>query len=369
MISADEHFMKLALALAARGRGWTSPNPMVGAVLVKKGQVIGKDYHRRAGTPHAEALVLREIGLKARGGTLYVNLEPCCHKEKRTPPCTAEILRAGIRRVVVGMEDPNPQVSGRGLTRLKDAGVSVISGVLEEEARRFNEAYVKHITTGRPFVILKIASSLDGKIATASGESRWITGESARKEVHRMRAAADAVMVGSGTVLSDDPLLTVRGLRKTVLQPLRIVVDGRLKSPLGARIFDTAANSTLVVTTALASPEKVHVLKERGVEVVIQPGNSGKVDFQNLLALLGERGINSILVEGGSELNAVLLREKIADKVVFFVAPKIIGGQDAVSAVGGVSPKILSDVVSLRDLRVRKMGEDLMVEGYVYRDH
>ncbi|MBI4720545.1 MAG: bifunctional diaminohydroxyphosphoribosylaminopyrimidine deaminase/5-amino-6-(5-phosphoribosylamino)uracil reductase RibD [Chitinivibrionia bacterium] len=321
METQDDRFMRMALAQAARGRGMTSPNPMVGAVLVKQGQIIGKDYHRRAGTPHAEALVLQQAGSRARGATLYVNLEPCCHKEKRTPPCTSEILRAGIRRIVVGMEDPNPKVSGRGLAHLKEAGVSVIFGVLQDRARRLNEAYVKHITTGLPFVILKIASTLDGKIATVSGESRWITGETARQEVHRMRGAADAVMVGSGTA------------------------------------------------TALASPEKIRALKERGVEVLVQPGNSGKVDFQSLLDLLGERGINSILVEGGSELNAVLLREKIADKVVFFLAPKIIGGQDAVSAVGGVSPKSLADAVPLRDLRVRKVGEDLMVEGYVYRHH
>jgi diaminohydroxyphosphoribosylaminopyrimidine deaminase/5-amino-6-(5-phosphoribosylamino)uracil reductase len=343
----------------------TSPNPLVGAVLVKGGRVIARAYHSKAGSPHAEALVLREAGERARGAVLYVNLEPCCHKEKRTPPCTEEILRAGVRRVVTAMEDPNPKVSGRGLARLRGAGIAVDSNVLESDARRLNEIYSAFITTRRPFVILKTAVSLDGKIATASGESQWITGEKARRESHRLRASVDAVMVGSGTVLRDDPLLTVRGFRGPVHQPLRIVIDGTLKAPVDSKVYQTTHAATLVATTRQAPDEKIRALEKQGVAVLMQEWRSGRVDLRRLMQTLGERGVTGILVEGGGELNAALLREGIVDKVIFFLAPKIIGGRDAIPAVGGVSPERLKDALRLRDLRVRKVGEDLMVEGYV----
>lgn len=359
--------MRMALALAARARGWTSPNPLVGAVLVRRGQVVARAWHRRPGTAHAEALVLQAAGSKARGATLYVNLEPCCHTEKRTPPCVRDLIRAGIRRVVVAMVDPNPQVSGRGLAQLQKAGIAVTCGVLEEAARRLNEAYMKYITTGLPFVILKMATTLDGRIATASGESQWITGPVARRWVHRLRAAVDAVLVGSGTVLRDNPRLTAREVRGPVRQPLRVVVDSHLKIHEEAQVLDVREAPTLIVTTDRAPLDRVWAFRARGVEVWVQEGVGGRVDLGVLFQGLGRREISSVLVEGGSEVAGTLIREHGVDKVVWFVAPRILGGRGSIPAVGGPDPAHLSESLWLEAVRTRRVGADWLLEGYPRR--
>lgn len=366
MKEPDEQYMRMALKLAALGRGMTSPNPMVGAVIVKRGRVVGKAYHQKAGTPHAEALALQQAGPSAKGSTLYVNLEPCCHQAKRTPPCTAEIVRRGVQRVVIGATDPNPRVCGRGMALLEDAGIEVTSGLLEDASKQLNEVYFKHTTKQVPFVILKTASSLDGKIAVASGESQWITGDAARRQGHRLRATVDAVMVGIGTVQQDDPQLTVRGIRRAIRPPLRIVIDGRLRISERSRVLSTEEAPTLIVTTSQAPADKVQRLRKRGVDVwTTASGPAGRVKLQDLMKALGQKGITSLLIEGGSALNASALQARIVDKVVFFIAPKLIGGRDAIASIGGDSPKSLDLAIPLRDVRVRRVGEDLMVEGYI----
>lgn len=359
----DTRFMRRALTLARRGSGRTSPNPLVGAVVIKNGRVVGEGYHQKAGGPHAEVIALERAGRKAAGATLYISLEPCCHTGKKTPPCTGTIIASGVSRVVVAMEDPNPRVSGKGIRQLLDAGVNVSLGPLAEQAGRLNEAFCKHITTGLPFVTLKIAETLDGRIATASGESRWITGEAARKQVHRLRSQSDAILVGVDTVIYDDPLLTVRSVRGT--SPRRVVVDSTLRTPLTARVVTENPECTIIATTSAASVEKTQSFTERGVEVLTVEAEEGRVCLPALMKDLGGKGITSVLVEGGAEIAASALKSGIVDKVLFFIAPKIMGGRDSVAAIGGKSPAILAQSVSLVNMTVRRIGEDLLVAGYV----
>jgi diaminohydroxyphosphoribosylaminopyrimidine deaminase/5-amino-6-(5-phosphoribosylamino)uracil reductase len=360
----DKEYMNLVLRLAAKGKGRTSPNPMVGALIVKGGRVIGKGYHRKAGTPHAEVVAIEEAGEKANNATLYVNLEPCCHLDKKTPPCTEAIIKAGVKKVVIGMVDPNPKVSGKGLKELNKAGIKVIKGILEEESKRLNEAYIKYIRTGLPFVILKIASSLDGKIATASGESKWITGEKSRKMVHRLRSEVDAVMVGIGTVLKDDPLLNVRLIKGR--DPHRVILDRQLRIPLNLKVLNLKSDAkTYIVTVPDAPEDKIMALKQKGAEVIHVDSKDGYLDLFKLMKILGTLGITSLMIEGGSETSASALREGIVDKVIIFMSPKIIGGQDSKDAVGGKSPERLSDAIILKDLKLRRLGKDILIEGYL----
>jgi len=358
----DTRFMKRALTLAARARGRTSPNPMVGAVIVKGGRIIAEGYHRRAGTPHAEAIAIEGAGRRARGSTLYVNLEPCCHTEKRTPPCTGKIIRAGIKRVVVAMVDSNPMVSGRGISELRSSGISVDVGVMEEKAMELNEAYIKYITTKRPFVILKLGQSMDGKIATAQGESKWITGERARQAVHRLRDEVDAVMVGIGTILKDNPSLDCRinGGRN----PYRIVLDSRLRIPLNSKVLGHGDRKTIVVTTKGAWG-KISKIEATGSRVIIVSEKGGRVDMGGLMDELGRMGIMSVMIEGGSSIAASALSEGIVDKVMFFIAPVIIGGIDAIPSVGGRSPLSLKDSIRIKRIRIKRVGEDILFEGYI----
>lgn len=357
--------MKRAIMLASRARGGTSPNPMVGAVMVKGGRIIAEDYHRMAGTPHAEALVIEKAGEKAGTSTLYVSLEPCCHTDKRTPPCAKAIISAGIKKVVIAMKDPNPKVSGKGLKELEDAGIEVVSGILEDKARKLNEAYIKYVTTKRPFVILKVAMTLDGKIATEEGESKWITGEKARRLVHGLRSGMDAVMTAIGTVKADDPALTAR--IKGGRSPIRIVIDPNLEIPLGSKVLQTPPG-TIVVAREIrekAEPtqeQKRNILLKSGVQMILfkEP-----LDLLWLVERLAEMGITSIMIEGGSSLNAHALEEGIVDKVMFFIAPKIIGGRESYPAVGGRRSKRLEDAYKLKDTRIRKVGDDFLVEGYL----
>ncbi len=358
MRADDTVYIKRVLRLARRAEGMTSPNPMVGALLVKDGDVLAEDFHRRAGTPHAEALVLRKAGKRAEGATLYVNLEPCCHTEKRTPPCTEAIIRAGVKRVVASMIDPNPKVSGRGIEMLRNAGIEVDVGICEAEARRLNEAYEKYITTGLPFVTLKVAMSLDGKVALPTGESKWITSEKSRRMVQRMRAAHDCILTGIGTVRADDPSLTVR--LRAGRSPTRVVVDPHLDIDPGAKILMTPPDTILV--TEVTGGEKMEKLLNRGIEIMTYKDG---LDFQWLMRRLGEKGFVSVMVEAGSTLPSYMLRAGVVDKVVFFVAPKILGGRDSFPAIGGPSCGRLKEAYQLKDLKVKRVGEDLMIEGYL----
>ncbi|MCX7794321.1 MAG: bifunctional diaminohydroxyphosphoribosylaminopyrimidine deaminase/5-amino-6-(5-phosphoribosylamino)uracil reductase RibD [Thermodesulfovibrionales bacterium] len=353
-MSSDIFYMKRALRLARKALGMTSPNPLVGAVVVRSGRIIAEGYHERPGLPHAEAVALERAGSKAKGATLYVNLEPCCHLDKRTPPCAQAIIKAGIKRVVIGMIDPNPKVSGRGVELLRKAGIEVKTGVLEEEARRLNEFYIKHITTGLPFVILKIAMTLDGKIATEKGESKWITSLSSRRYVHRLRSSVDAVLTAIGTVKADDPELTVRYVKGK--NPVRVVIDPDFETPLNARVMNTPP-ATIIFTKRTDHPPL-----PQGVS--IEYFESERLNLKDALKRLYQKGITSVLIEGGSSLNYYALKDEIVDKVLFFIAPKIIGGKDSLTPVGGISTG-LENPWRLKDIKIRRLEEDILIEGYI----
>ncbi len=369
---AETRFMQEALRMARRGLGHTSPNPMVGAVVVKNGQIVGRGYHRRAGGPHAEVGALSQAGEQAHGADLYVTLEPCCHFG-RTPPCAEAIIAAGIKRVFAAWQDPNPQVNGKGLARLREAGIEVHIGLfatanlpsarLEAQAKELNEAHHKFITTGLPLVTLKLACSLDGKIATRAGESRWITGEQARRFVHRLRAGHDAILVGAQTVLQDDPELTVRHCKGK--HPRRIVVDSRGRISPAARILCACNPPPIVATTSLAPEEKREALAQTGAEVLVLPEREGKVSLEALLQALGERKITSLLVEGGGKLAAGLLEANLVDKAWFIIAPVIIGGETAPTAVAGRGIEHLAEAWRLQRVQVKRLGEDVAIGGYL----
>jgi diaminohydroxyphosphoribosylaminopyrimidine deaminase/5-amino-6-(5-phosphoribosylamino)uracil reductase len=365
LLGDDTKYMRLALRLAARGVGRTSPNPVVGALVVHGGAVVGKGYHERAGGAHAEVHALAAAGDLARGGTLYVTLEPCNHVG-RTPPCTKAIIRSGVGRVVVGCRDPNPHVAGKGVEMLRSHGLEVEVGVEAERCRRLNDAFIKHVTTGLPLVVAKAAASLDGKIASATGDSRWITNERSRRFVHRLRWVLDAVLVGVGTVLADDPQLTPRIPGMGGKKPLRVILDTTLRTPLEAQVVRSAAEApTLIATGPEPDRRRVARFQERGVEVLALPLEEGRVSPSGLLRELGGRQITSLLVEGGAEVHGSFFRAGLVDKVYFFYAPKIIGGRDAVPLVGGRGAAIVGESLALNRLRLRRFDGDIMVEAYV----
>ncbi len=370
-LNMPEHeaaYIKLALKLAARGAGWVSPNPMVGAVVVREGKVVGKGYHRRLGEAHAEVEALQRAGDAARGADLYITLEPCNH-HGRTPPCTEAILAAGVRRVIIAGLDPNPQVTGDGAAYLASRGVEVEVGLLEAQARRLNEAWWKWVTTGLPLVIVKAACSLDGKIATSTGESQWLTGEAARAFGHRLRHQVDAILVGVGTVVADDPQLTARLIRGRGKDPIRIILDSRLRLPLTARVLHLeSAAPTWVACTAKAPKEKIKALEKMGAEVLVLPQESpqsGRVALKPLLEQLGKRQVQSLLVEGGAETLGAFFEQRLVDKFYFFYAPKFLGGQDAPGVLGGQGVTHLKDAPQTRDLTIRRLGSDLLISGYL----
>jgi diaminohydroxyphosphoribosylaminopyrimidine deaminase/5-amino-6-(5-phosphoribosylamino)uracil reductase len=341
---------------------------MVGALVVKNGRIVGRGYHHGPGQPHAEILALQQAGPRAKGATLYVTLEPCCHLLKRTPPCVPAVIQSGVRQVVVAMVDPNTMVKGRGIAAMRRAGIIVTTAVAQEDAARLNRAYLHWITTGRPYVILKAGMTLDGKVATAKGESRWITGPRARQDAHRLRAQVDAVVVGVGTVLKDNPTLTARlserPLKLAPRQPLRVVLDGRLRTPLTARVCAKQDRAkTLIVTTSRASQSRHRPFERAGVEVAVVALKNGRVSFPTLLTMLGKRGITSVLIEGGGTVNASALRERLVNHVVLYLAPTLMGGQDAKGVIGDRGPKRLAQALVLRHVTVRRIGVDLVVEG------
>ncbi len=360
-VAGDIRLMEEALSLAQQAAGRTSPNPMVGALVVADGRVVGRGFHHRVGEAHAEVLALREAGALARGATLYTTLEPCAHFG-RTGPCTEALLGAGVGRVVAAMVDPDPNVNGKGIAHLRAAGVAVDVGVLEAQARRVNEFYIKHRQTGLPFVTLKWAMSLDGKIAADRRSATAITGEHARRFAHELRNAYDAVLVGVQTVLVDDPRLTCRlpGGR----DPLRVVVDSRLRTPPSARVVSPSPQ-TLIIATPAAPGDRLEALRAAGVEVLVQEHNGERVRLRPLLEELGRRGILSVLIEGGGTVNASALAEGIADKVIALIAPRLIGGAQAPTPVDGAGLGGLDRAIQVRDMRVIHLGEDLAVEGYV----
>ena len=358
----DERWMKRVLRLAEKGRGRTSPNPMVGAILVKDGRIVAEGYHAKAGEPHAEIIALRKTGKDAKEATLYLNLEPCTHYGK-TPPCAPVVIEAGVRRAVIGMEDPNPLVKGRGVEALKRAGLDVYVGILEKECRRLNEAFCKYILNKEPFLILKVVATLDGKIATRKGESQWISGEASRRFVHRLRDQVDGVIVGIGTVLKDDPMLTARV--KGGKDSYRIILDSRLRIPENAKVIEISPSKTIVATTELAPGEKVERLEKKGVRVLILDSKKGRVDLKPCLFKLGEMGMMSLLVEGGSQLNGSFLDEGLIDKIFLFLSPKLIGDPQALGMFDGHGVTSLKEAIPLNELKIRRIGGDLLLEGYL----
>lgn len=360
----DLVFMRRALRLARRGIGRTSPNPAVGCVLVRRGEVVGEAWHTYDGLDHAEVRALARAGTHARGATAYATLEPCSH-HGRTGPCAEALVRAGVRRVVAAMVDPNPRVSGRGLERLRRAGIEVSVGLESDAALALNEPFVCHAATGRPLVVSKLAMSLDGRIATAAGASRWITSVEGRRFGQRLRLELDAILVGIGTVLADDPQLLYRGTRKKSRPLLRVVVDGRLRTPVGARLFAAAGESPVLIACADDAPvERRRRLEARGAEVLALPRAPSGVDLDALLAELGRRRILGVLVEGGSAIHGSFMSEKLVDKLYFIVAPIVLGGVGALPAIGGRGFATLAEAPRLHIVRELRAGPDRVLEAY-----
>ena len=366
----DSDFMRLALQLARKGCGWVAPNPMVGAVLVKDGRVIGQGYHQRYGGPHAERNALASCTESPAGATLYVTLEPCCH-HGRQPPCTDAILEAGIARVVVGSGDPNPLVAGRGLALLRQRGVSVTEHVLEAECQQLNPVFFHFIQTRRPYVVLKYAMTMDGKIATVTGASKWITGEAARAHVQRQRHRYSAILAGVGTVLADDPQLTCR--MEGGRQPLRVICDTQLRTPLSAQVVQTADTVPTLLATCCTEEARQAPYRQAGCRLLVLPKREGHVDLSALMAELGAQGIDSVLVEGGAELNWSILEQGLVQKLLVYLAPRLFGGSEAKSPIGGNGVPRPSDGISLRNTTITRLGEDFLLESEVtvgvYRNH
>jgi diaminohydroxyphosphoribosylaminopyrimidine deaminase/5-amino-6-(5-phosphoribosylamino)uracil reductase len=369
----DTKFMKEALALAVKSEGLTSPNPLVGAVIVKGNKIIGKGYHKKAGSPHAEIVAIKSARGKTNGSTLYINLEPCTHYG-RTPPCAPEIIKAGIKRVVIAMPDPNPLVNGKGIKKLKSEGIDVQVGILEQDAGKLNETYIKYITKKMPFIVLKWAMSLDGKIATRTGDSKWISHEASRRFAHKLRGEFDAVLIGIETLLKDNPCLTTHNLG--VKEPKKIVVDSRGRIPLNCNLLKINKDSVIVATTNKISKEKIKGLNRRGAEIIVTSSKNDKVNIKELMIELakparfnakqaGGMEITSVLVEGGGNIIASFLEEKLADKFIAFISPIIIGGKDTISPVEGKGIEKIADAISVRDFSSKKIGEDIVVEGYL----
>jgi diaminohydroxyphosphoribosylaminopyrimidine deaminase/5-amino-6-(5-phosphoribosylamino)uracil reductase len=361
----DKYFMKMALGLAAKGLGFTSPNPMVGAVIVKDGTVVGRGYHKAVGEAHAEVNAIDDAKGSAAGGTLYVTLEPCNHTG-RTSPCTLKITGAGIKRVVVAMKDPNPDVKGGGIDYLRRNGIEVTLGICEDEAKKLNEAFIKYVETRLPFVTLKCAATLDGRIATRTGDARWVSGEESRRYVHKIRHAVDAIMVGVNTVKVDDPSLTTRLDDMNGLDPVRIILDTNLSIAEEAMVLQLDSDSdTVIITCNSISEDKKRRIEKKGVKVIEAPVKDGLIDLASLMVHLGTLEITSLLIEGGSRVNASALSAGIVDKVIFFYAPKILGGDDGIPMCMGPGPDLMKQCIPVKNINVHRFGDDIMIEGYI----
>lgn len=360
-------FMELALKLAKKGEGMTSPNPLVGAVLVKNGKIIGKGYHKKAGLPHAEIEAFKDAGKrgnKIAGCDLFVNLEPCCHTGKRTPPCTDALIREKISRVFVGMTDPNPMVSGLGIMKLRKAGIKVESGLLEEKSKKLNRVFIKHITTGLPYVVLKMAVTLDGNIATKSGDSKWIGSETQRKYAHELRNKLDSVLVGINTVLSDNPSLNVRINKKQISQPIPLVLDSKLRTNPGSNIFKIHERA-IIACGKEVKQSKIDRLEYEGATVLpAATDKKGRIRIKPFFKQLVKMDITSVLLEGGSEVAASAIREGLVDELNIFYAPKIVGG-DGISMIAGLNIDKMSKAINVENMNIKKIGREFMVEGYI----
>lgn len=369
---SDQKYMDRALKLAALAEGKTSPNPLVGAVIVKNGEIIGEGYHQKYGAAHAEINALAKAGARAEGAELFVNLEPCSHFGK-TPPCTQAIINSGVKRVVVALVDPNPQVAGRGIKQLREAGIKVEIGLLAAEAKKLNEIFLKYITGDYPFIYLKKAQTLDGYIAASSGDSKWITNELARQEGHKLRQRVDAIMVGIGTVLADDPALTTRLKKIETNDPLRIILDPLLEIPLAAQIINQSSEAeTLIITAAEFQTDqmaakldkKEKILKKDGVQLISFAVDANNYfDLKKILRYLHQQKIASILVEGGAKLSHTFLAQSLIDKFYYFIAPKIYGGSDGRSSFAGVGPKLMADAVDLEIIEQRNLADNILLIG------
>lgn len=363
MDKQDRKYMKLAMELAEMGRGRTSPNPLVGAVIVKDGKVIGKGYHKKYGDHHAEVNAFNTQQESAKDATLYVTLEPCFHYGN-TPPCVDRVIKEGVSRVVIGLKDPNPLVAGKSIEKLQNHGIDAQVGVLEEELGEQNRIFLEYIKTKRPYTVIKTAMSLDGKIATASGESRWITGEKAREYVHILRDQMSGIMVGVGTVIADNPSLTTRLIDKAGKDPHRIIVDTRGRIPLTAKVLHLNSTAkTIVATTKLMEKDKKKALEDLGAVVLVNPIKNERVDLEHLFESLGAEKMDSILVEGGATLNFSLIEEGLVHRVMSFIAPKLIGGESAKTPIGGRGILRMEEVISLKNLKYEEFGQDLMIRG------
>jgi diaminohydroxyphosphoribosylaminopyrimidine deaminase / 5-amino-6-(5-phosphoribosylamino)uracil reductase len=363
-VTVAEKYMRLAMQLACRAKGRTSPNPLVGAVVVRGGRILGQGYHARAGGLHAEVVALDEAGTKARGATLYVTMEPCTHFG-RTPPCVYKVIRSGIREVCAGMIDPNPLNNGKGLALLKANGIKVRAGILEEELRAINQPFIKFMTRRMPYVTVKTAESLDGKIATETGDSKWITGDKARSLAHRMRQEYDAIMVGINTVLRDNPRLDAWFSKK---QPVKVIVDSNLSTPVNANIFASGAKVILVTLPKEKGQETANRQLLAGKATILEvKERDGQVSLRDMMKKLAAMGISSVLVEGGGTLNGSLFDEGLVDRVLFFISPKIVGGKHALGSVMGRGVSRIDRALKLTGVSLRRVGEDILVEGYVQR--
>lgn len=359
----DIYYMKRAINLARKGVGKTSTNPLVGAVIVKNGKIIGEGYHKYYGGNHAEIEAINNAKESVKGATVYVNLEPCFHYGK-TPPCALRLVKEGVSKVVIGMRDPNPKVAGQGIKILEDSGIEVIIGILEKEAIELNEVFIKYITKGIPFIYLKYAMTLDGKIASITGDSKWISNEKSRKEVHKLRNKVGGIMVGVNTIIADDPNLTTR--EKEGQDPIRIIVDSNCRIPPTAKVLHLDSNvRTIVAVTKNADPLKIALIEETGAEVFVIEDRDGKVNLKELIKILGTKGIDSILIEGGGSLSWSALEEELVDKVQVYIGPKLIGGATANTPVGGKGIAQMSEAIELYDIKRKMFDEDIMIEGYI----
>ena len=354
-----EQFMKAALEEAVRGCGWTNPNPMVGAVIVKDGEIIGRGYHQKYGGPHAERNALASCIQSPEGATLYVTLEPCCHYGK-TPPCTDAVIESGISTVVIGNKDPNELVSGKGIAILEQHGIEVICGVLSDECRELNEVFFHYISKGTPYVVMKYAMTLDGKIATSTGKSKWITGEAAREHVHRSRHRYAGIMVGIGTVLADNPLLTCR--IPDGRNPVRIICDTDLRIPVDSEIVRTAGEVETLIAASVCEGGKARFLRDRGITILPVSKRDGHLDLRELMRILGQRKLDSVLIEGGAKLHAAALGSGIVNRVQAYIAPRIFGGVGAKSPVGGIGTDDPAEAWKLTDRKLTVLGEDVLLE-------
>jgi len=356
MIS-HKKYMEIALKIAEKGEGNVSPNPLVGCIIVKRGKIVGKGYHKQYGGEHAEINAIKNAGKKVANATLYINLEPCSHWGK-TPPCTEKIVEAGVREVIIGMYDPNPLVEG--FKELKFRGIKTKIGILDKEAKKLNEFYVKYMRSKRPFVILKVAMTMDGKIATKTGNSKYITGKDARRHVHKLRSEVDAVMVGINTVLKDNPKLTPRLAQGR--DPMKVVIDTELKMPLKCNLMKHPSK-LIIATTNKAPKKKINKFYQKGIDVIVLNVKKGLVDLKDLMKQLGKKEIASVMIEGGSQLNSSAIKERIADKLLIFTAPKLIG--NGLGAVGNLGVTKIDKAVKLKNIEMKKVGKDILLEAYL----